>query len=352
MPGKIKDTTGEYKPACLRRGAIALSLCLWISVPAAADDDDDEPAPVAQVVTAAGRTLQVPVEVQRQAGIRVARLETARMLPERETQAQVVDVGPLLASRWQYRDALAQLESARAALARSQAALDRLQALRRNPDDVSTRQLLDAQTARDENAAQVRSADARRRSVRESVLREWGENVERRALGGTDEESELFAGQALLLIAGGGSTGRAGAELSARAATSDGSGTAVPVTLLGSAPMGAAGLPGEAWLGLVPAPGFRVGTHVPVWLSTETAPRDGVRIPHGAVVWHGGAAWLYRRVDATHFARQMISGAVDPDGSWFVPVAELAGSDVVVVGAQTLLSEELRAQIPDEDDDP
>lgn len=348
------DAILEYKP---ERGVVTLAVLLLamsgLAQSARADnDDDDGPAPVAQVLTAAGRTLQIPPEVQQQAGITVARLQAARMLPERETQAQVVDVGPLLQARWQYRDAQAQWESARATLARTQAALDRLEALRRNPDDVSTRQMLDAETARDESAAQVRAADARRQSLREAVLREWGEDIFASALADGAAGAGLFTGQALLLVAVGATGMPLGMETRARAAASGSGDASVAVTLLGPASMAAATLPGAAWFGLVPAQGFRVGAHVRVWLAADTAPQNGVHVPRAAVIWHGGAPWLYRRVDATHFARHGLSGASDFGDGWFVPAADLAGADVVVTGAQTLLSEELRAQIPDEDDDP
>jgi hypothetical protein len=274
-------------------------------------------------------------------------LEAAAATPEREAQGRVVDVASLLELRWQYRDAAAAAESARAALARARSAVDRLQALRRNPDDVSARQLLEAETAHAEQVARLHSTEARQRALHETVVREWGVDISTRVLGAGAEEP-LFGGAALLLLS---LPAEPGAGTRLRAGMDGGRERAVEVIVLGPAPAGAANLPGSAWFGLVPAPGFRVGAHVRVWMA-DGEPRAGVHVPRAAVVWHGGQPWVYLRVDAAHFARHRLVGVADADGSWFATDPGLVGATVVTRGAQTLLSEEMRAQIPDEDDDP
>lgn len=344
---KINEHRRDYKPALLL--CVTLVLGLACARGAAADDDDDDvPPPVTQGIGAAGRTLQVPPEVQRQSGIELTRLDAAHVVPERDGQGRVVDVAPLLELRWRHRDAAAAEESARAALARARSAVDRLQLLRRNPDDVSERQLLEAETAHAEQVARLHSAQARRRALHETVLREWGAEIAARALAADGTEETLFAGAALLLLA---LPGAPGPDTRLHAGMDGTREAAVAVSLLGEAPGGALSLPGSAWFGLVPARGFRVGAHVRVWIA-DGAARAGVRVPRAAIVWHGGQPWVYRRVDAVHFARHGVAGGMEADGSWFVVDPSLVGAAVVTRGAQTLLSEELRAQIPDEDDDP
>ncbi|MFO1336788.1 MAG: hypothetical protein U1F53_00900 [Burkholderiaceae bacterium] len=97
---------------------------------------------------------------------------------------------------------------------------------------------------------------------------------------------------------------------------------------------------------------------------------DGAWVPASAVVWHAGQAWIYllQGADdddapaagrpaagaaseaAARFRRRALAGAERVDEGWFVP--GLDGEDTVVVqGAQVLLSEELKFQLRNENDD-
>ena len=93
---------------------------------------------------------------------------------------------------------------------------------------------------------------------------------------------------------------------------------------------------------------------------------DGVIVPNTAVVWHAGKSWVYRKRDAETFGRYEISTASELGDGWFQATAPETGSDeaalpqsaslvpgdeVVISGAQLLLSEELKYQIRNENED-
>jgi hypothetical protein len=81
------------------------------------------------------------------------------------------------------------------------------------------------------------------------------------------------------------------------------------------------------------------------------APVAGVIVPAQAVVWHAGKAWAYVKQDQQTFARYEVSAAEELDGGWFSAGGLRAGDEVVVSGSQLLLSEELKYQIRNENED-
>jgi hypothetical protein len=332
-------------------GALMPVLALVCLSPWAKAEPPEPGLPVAVNVSAAGRTLEIPAYIQKQAGLEFARLDLTRIIPELGVQGQVVDIVPLVELRRQYLEATAEAAAAHSALSRAQSALVRLKSLRREPDDVPARQIADAETLRDETLARRQAAEARVSAAREAISHQWGDAVGGRALAAAGAQGELFPGQVLLLIAAApgialspGVTIRVGTTSDRRAA--------VVAVALGPAPLAYATVAGSAWYAVAPAAGFRTGAHVHGWIAVAGEALPGVLVPGSAVVWQGGAPWAYVRIDASHFARFSLAGTFEIGGDRFVPDPAYAGREIVAAGAQTLLSEEQRAQIPDEDDNP
>jgi len=86
------------------------------------------------------------------------------------------------------------------------------------------------------------------------------------------------------------------------------------------------------------------GMRVTVRISTGQS-RQGVMVPDSAVVWLAGRPWVYVRRDSTHFERRTLRDSQRVAGGWFVSEDLSSGEEIVVHGAQLLLSEELRSQI-------
>jgi membrane fusion protein, multidrug efflux system len=90
--------------------------------------------------------------------------------------------------------------------------------------------------------------------------------------------------------------------------------------------------------------GLRPGTAVAAFLRVPGPLRPGVLIPRSAIVQQGGKSWVYVQTGAERFARRAVSldlpvarGFVEANG--FSP-----GDRAVVVGAQSLLSEEFKSE--------
>ena len=93
---------------------------------------------------------------------------------------------------------------------------------------------------------------------------------------------------------------------------------------------------------------LRPGMALTAWLELAEKPRAGFAIPRSAVLRHDGRAWVYVQEEEEKFARKPVTldTPLDGDKGWFVAEGGgIAADDVlVVVGAQSLLSEELKAQ--------
>jgi hypothetical protein len=69
------------------------------------------------------------------------------------------------------------------------------------------------------------------------------------------------------------------------------------------------------------------------------------------VVWHGGGAWAYVKEDNDTFVRRPVDTSHEAPGGWFNAAGFKEGEEVVVRGPQLLLSEELKFQIRNENED-
>jgi len=88
------------------------------------------------------------------------------------------------------------------------------------------------------------------------------------------------------------------------------------------------------------------------WIPTQTNKILGVKIPSTALVWHLGQAFVYIQQDEENFQRIPIKHKQLIDTQHYFIQDELQQDDTLVIrGAQILLSEEFRHQIPAEDDD-
>jgi hypothetical protein len=103
--------------------------------------------------------------------------------------------------------------------------------------------------------------------------------------------------------------------------------------------------------------GMRVNVEVDPIIGDET---KGIIIPSNAVVWYAGKPWAYfkqatnivadSRNSENEFVRKPISTDTEIDAGWFNQGVD-ADSEVVISGAQLLLSEEFKYLIKNENED-
>jgi len=107
---------------------------------------------------------------------------------------------------------------------------------------------------------------------------------------------------------------------------------------------------GKTYFYSAPADYLRVGMRVNVVPAQASSSMKGVIVPNQAIAWHGGMAWIYVKTKANTFLRKPVASDIELDNGWF-DNSLTPGTEVVIRGAQLLLSEEFKFQIKNENDD-
>lgn len=301
-----------------------------------------------------GRPLvQLSAQSQAAAGVTVQALKAARSQAAVEVYGAVANLLPLAESRARYFAALAEARAARAALALAESEFRRMELLFRDDRNVSEQALKSSEARYRGEQARQAAADQLAAGLRDAMRGTWGGTVTGWA---TNPDSQMM--QALLqhrsfLVQLVLPPDLPRTALRERVALAP----AVARERLQSARLVAASpqidpaFPGDTYFYLVDGGNLRAGTRLVGRVSLSEASVSGVIVPSAAVVWHAGKAWAYVKDDEQTFARHEISTAEEMDGGWFNATGFGAGEEVVVSGAQLLLSEELKYQIRNENED-
>jgi hypothetical protein len=285
---------------------------------------------------AADGTVRVRLDLaaQERIGLKVAALGPREAPRERKAYGKVLDPGSLLTLH-------GELTTAEAALTASRAEHERVKTLHQEAGNVSkrSREAAEAQFLSDQSRAQ---AAARRIQVT------WGAAVA--ALSPVDRE-------ALVDRMARGTTVFARASLPA-GESADARPLSATVLALGreerlradqvlEAPEVDVKLQGQGFLLRFDGAGhlLRPGVAVTAFLELPGEPERGVVIPRSAVVRLEGRGWVYVQEGPTDFVRRQLELHRLSEEGWFAAGGFAAGEQVVVVGAQAILSEELRSRI-------
>ena len=277
-------------------------------------------------------TVKLDATAQQHAGLAMQPARPETRTREMKAYGRVLDPSPLIA-------AAAEEAAARTTLDAATKELQRVRLL-------ATDQNASKRTVEAAEAA-VAQAQIALDATHARLLVGWGDALANGRL--SDLVHALAVGEAALVridLA----AGETAEPKGARVATVDGK-TAVDAELLGRASSVDPQTQGEGFLALVRpnTAHLLAGQAVLAFLKLDGEPRSGVVIPSSAVVRSAGKAWAYVRTSPDGFARREIALDEPVDGGWFVVANVAAGEEIVVTGAQTLLSEEQKSALPAED---
>ena len=275
--------------------------------------------------------LTLDVATQKRMGLQTAALEPAHLSPELKAYGRVLDFSPLAALT-------AELTAAQAAGAASRAEFNRLKTLA-GQNNASERALQAAEAAAVRDQAQAESARLR-------LLAGWGSAVAQRpdlpalvqALGSQTSalvELNVPAGQPVAVLPTG-----------ARLFTLADQDKPIAAQFLGPAPSVDPQMQGRGFLLLIRtnSPQLAPGAALTGYLALPGEARAGVALPRPAIVRFNTASWIYLQTAEDTFQRTEVKLECPLDGQWFVAEGLKPQQKVVTVGAQQLLSEELKGQ--------
>jgi len=335
----------------------------------AKDRDEDDGPPRVRLSETAQRNIGLELAPPHE-GKRVARSAPIELL--------VLDLQPLAEARGRLRSAAQELEATRVQALASAGEQRRVQALYDDDRSASQRALDAARAQAAADAARLGALQAALDGQRAALRAAWGSVV----AGWLDapraaQLDRLLTAHAALLRA----LAMPGKPLPDGTLRLDAGGDALPL---------ASAAPGQR-LYVVESANLVPGQRLTARTFDRASRRKGAWVPDSAVVWHAGQPWIYLRTDddddeakpggaatpaggaaASAAARPQANGASSPganakpardafqrralvgaerdDDRWFVP--GLDDDDTVVMqGAQVLLSEELKYQLRNENDD-
>ncbi|MEO8628720.1 MAG: hypothetical protein ABI612_11550 [Betaproteobacteria bacterium] len=325
---------------------------LHLATPA---NDDDMPVQSHVEQQNGTPAVRVAKSSQDATGIATAMLQPAASQASAEVYGAVVNIQPLLDLRARYVAAAAEARALRAVAANSEAEYQRAKKLFDDDRNVAQRAVQSAEAQFKSDQARLAAADQTSIIAHESIRNAWGPVLAQWA---TNPESSAFSAltqQRDMLVAL-----SFPYDLQAKAGKLPVSIAPVstdvpqrPARYVSPAPQGDATLPGATFFYVVNANGLRVGNRLTARINLGSRSRKGVVIPATAVVWHGGKAWAYVRDDDDDdvFLRKAVDTSQELSGGWFNVEGFEPDEDIVVSGAQLLLSEELKFQIRNENED-
>ena len=352
----------KLRTAQMTIGAMALIIVVlcWALIYYSRDElgtqaarDDEQIRAVSTATIEEGRpAVRIPAQSQAAAGIALEALKAASREDAFEVYGSVANLQPLAELRGRYLAAMAESKAARATLAAAEADFRRMETLFRDDRNVSEQALKSAEARYRTELARQAAAEQSPASLRDAMRGAWGEAVTAWAVNPDSHTMRSLLQQASFLVqlvishevARTGTRGRisvapAMARENLRAAR-----------FVSASPQIDPAVPGETYFYLVDGGNLRAGMRVVGRVSRQGAAQQGVIVPAAAVVWHAGKAWAYVRDDEQTFARFEVATTHEMQGGWF-STGFAEGDQVVVSGAQLLLSEELKYQIRNENED-
>jgi len=325
------------------------------------EDDDDVPSRVE--IHEGLPAVKLTEEIMSRSGIQTSSLQVVSHLHEARATGLVVDFQPLLRKRTDYDKAGSELVLTEESIRASTKVYERLRVLHKERANVSLRQVEEARFRMAEDNARKNSAGKLMQNIRTETLQEWGKELSDWALGtalgsqeaGKEQSSyfdRLLQKQDVLIMV----TLPPDLVLPEETSfvfinTHPERSTSRKAYLISPASHTNPLSQGVTYYFRTPAENMRIGMHLSAWVIVSDEVQTGVDVPLASVIWYGGQPWVYVQVEDDLYSRRPVADYRETDFGWFITNTFEQDEKIVIRGGQLLLSEELRWQIPDEDDD-
>jgi len=297
-------------------------------------------------------TITLDQNAQIMAGIQTQKLASAYQQPEFIAYGTILSLEPLLKLRQQYLAAKSQQTSAQAKYTETRLNLSRTENLH-HQDIVSTRRLQEQQALWQSDKANLEVSSHQQKSVLASSRLEWGEILTELFVLAPNKLTEQFFNQKSQLLQ---ITLPADRRLlpDSHIIYIDEHGqrdTAIKAELISASPGIDPTSQGERYFFKTEGRIIAFGTHITAWIANDGQQMAGVIVPKSAVVWHMDQPLVFIKESNDQFSRRALTEYKRLKEGFFVTGDLRANDDIVTTGAQTLLSQHLKALIPNEDKD-
>lgn len=318
------------------------------------DEDNDINSPRSSVELINGRVnVQLPDPVQQHANIDLVRLEQGEHRNELHAIAQVIDTKPLVRLRSRIREIRTEIRMAETALQVSGQEYERLKLLHKEASNISERELQQSKLQWMSDGIELQGKRNKFDDLNDESIQTWGSELTAQIINNSDIVKEIIERKLLLLLV----TIENNQPLPENADTAtitqhENPAFSSDAHFLARALHVDNKTLGQTYLFYTPATSLRTGQYVDAWITTDKNMLQGIYIPPAAVIWYVDKPWVYQKVGEHGFIRKEVKDFIITRQGWFVSNGFKDGDEIVLHGAQMLLSEEFRWSIPDEDDNP
>lgn len=328
-----------------------LITCIFIfSVSLGFADDDDKP--ITKLPESAGpRTVFLDAKAQSLSGLQTITLTSVSHHVEFSAYGKAINIQPLIELRRRYSVAMTERSGAAARFNQAEQNIKRQQDLYR--DGATSKRNLQVQQAQwQTDKAQVDASSVQGTAIADEARLNWGKTLTEWALSRDSGKLDAFlSGQKALLQITLPVNKQLASDIQGIDVEATGNRSAASkAELISIAPQTDTIAQGESYFFQTNGNRIRPGMRVAAWIPEQGENRSGVVIPKSALIWYMDQAFVYIQTDAEHFSRRTIDQYSPTTDGYFAGNGINAGEQLVITGGQMLLSEELKGQIPDEDD--
>ena len=316
------------------------------------DEHDDEEERI--FIVDGFKAIKLDEDVAEASGLKFETLKSISIRPEFIAYAEVVDVQPLVSLKAEYQNLLADRKVLQNDLYNHNKILERAEALHQ-VKSISTRDLEKSRFERDQKASELNAINTRVNSYIYIVKSGWGEILANIILDKEqqNEFDEIASYQkALILLSLPKSKSLDYQTQKVFVSNLNQREIAQTVSYLDQAKQVSNPLYGESYFYLLDSQKVRSGMRLFAWAEESGNIYEGYFITDRAVIWYANEPWIYVNHGEELFIRKPLGKAKKIDNGWLLEDKMLVGDDLLVTdGGQTLLSEEFKWAIPDENDD-
>ncbi|MBC7755157.1 MAG: hypothetical protein H7Z20_00650 [Bdellovibrio sp.] len=314
--------------------------------------------------------VSLSAATQQNSGITTAKLITSHFAGKIKSTGMVIAIDSLIEAKANYLRTQSEIVLARAASGNNSQQYQRLKTLNEDDKNVSDKVVQDALAAVNGDKAKITATELQLSYLKNAIKLQWGDTLANIVFGDklVPHLANLLNRKNVLVqvsLPPESPTPSVGSVLNISPLNTS---SMIKAVYVSPAAQGDATGYGKTFYYSAPAEQLRIGMRVIAEIDAssnqatsdskntrDSEPKSGVVIPNQAIVWFGGKSWAYFKQGTNNaaedqFVRKPISTDTEIASGWFNQGID-AQSEVVVSGAQLLLSEEFKNQIKNENGD-
>jgi hypothetical protein len=319
------------------------------------EQSEEEIETISRVADKDGATIiSISPAAQKQSDILTSPLKASAHQASISTYGNVVSIDSLIELRNRYLAVKSEIDVLRATFNHNRSELERLKALNQDNKNVSDKVVAAAAANTRSDETKIAAAESNAKNIADSIRQLWGDTLAQHAINPkTSDLLQALISNKKVLIQTTLPFDAAEPKLNSSITIAP---TAAPSHTMAAyyispAPITNTTIQGKTYFYHAVTSELRAGMQINATTATSSKKSNGVIVPNNAIIWYAGKPWVYQKMGADQFSRKPIHTDIEVEDGWFYQGQLKANDEVVISGAQLLLSEEFKSQIMNENDD-